>query len=456
MKPVVTVAEMQAIDADAPEPEDVLIARAGAAVARAALGMLGRGYGRRVVVVAGKGNNGADGRIAAQRLLQRGVVVTVIGAGEATRLPAADLVIDAAYGTGFRGSYDAPETAGAPVLAVDIPSGVAGDTGVAGEGAVRAARTVTFAALKPGLLFLPGQQHAGRIDLADIGLDVSRRHVDLVEDCDAAAWLPRRPRPAHKWQTAVCVVAGSPGMLGAPRLVSTGALRAGSGYVRLGVPGADLASLPAAEAVGLELPAAGWDANAREGLDRCRALVVGPGLGRSESTTAAVRALVAASPVPTVVDADGINAVGSVAELLRITSRRDAATIITPHDGEFTRLAGHPPGEDRIDAAEQLARETGAIVLLKGGTTVVASPEGRTLLAAAGSPRLATAGTGDVLSGVIGALLAQGVPALEAAALAAHVHGAASRRGFAIGLVAGDLPELIAGWLSEQLWEQHG
>jgi NAD(P)H-hydrate epimerase len=456
MKPVVTVAEMQAIDADAPEPEDVLIARAGAAVARAALGMLGRGYGRRVVVVAGKGNNGADGRIAAQRLLQRGVAVTVIGAGEATRLPAADLVIDAAYGTGFRGSYDAPETAGAPVLAVDIPSGVAGDTGVAGEGAVRAARTVTFAALKPGLLFLPGQQHAGRIDLADIGLDVSRRHVDLVEDCDAAAWLPRRPRPAHKWQTAVCVVAGSPGMLGAPRLVSIGALRAGSGYVRLGVPGADLASLPAAEAVGLELPAAGWDASAREGLDRCRALVVGPGLGRSESTTAAVRALVAASPVPTVVDADGINAVGSVAELLRITSRRDAATIITPHDGEFTRLAGHPPGEDRIDAAEQLARETGAIVLLKGGTTVVASPEGRTLLAAAASPRLATAGTGDVLSGVIGALLAQGVPALEAAALAAHVHGAASRRGFAIGLVAGDLPELIAGWLSEQLWEQHG
>jgi NAD(P)H-hydrate epimerase len=448
MKPVVTVAEMKAIDADAPEPEEVLIDRAGAAVCRAALRMLGGAYGRRVAVVAGKGNNGADGRTAAARLQRRGVRVTVVAAGELSRLPEGDLVIDAAYGTGFRGGYDAPDPGGAAVLAVDIPSGVSGDTGAAAEGAVRADRTVTFAGLKPGLLLGDGPDHTGDVEIADIGLDTSRRHIELLEDSEAAAWLPRRPRHAHKWQTALCVVAGSPGMLGAPRLVSSGALRAGSGYVRLGVPGADLAALPAQEAVGFALPETGWEVDARKALDRCRALVVGPGLGRRDETIAAVRALVAASPVPTVVDADGINAVGSAAELARLTAGRTQPVIVTPHDGEFARLAGHAPGDDRLAAAEDLARATGAIVLLKGSTTVVADPGGRTLLAAAGSARLATAGTGDVLSGIIGSFLAQGVPGLEAAALAAHVHGAASRDGHAIGLVAGDLPELVATWLS--------
>jgi NAD(P)H-hydrate epimerase len=452
MRPVVTVAEMQAIDAAAPEPEEVLIGRAGAAVARAALRMLGRAYGRRVVVVAGKGNNGADGRTAAARLRERGAAVTILDAASAPpTLPAADLVIDAAYGTGFRGDYDAPDPNGAPVLAVDIPSGVSGDSGVAAEGAARADRTVTFAALKPGLLLGAGPDHAGAVEVADIGLDPSGHHIDLVEDADAAAWLPARAREAHKWQAAVCVVAGSPGMLGAPRLVSAGALRAGSGYVRLGVPGADLAALPAEEAVGLALPATGWDRDARAALDRCRALVVGPGLGRSDSTTAAVRALVAASQVPTVVDADGLNAIGTAADLARLAAGREHPTIVTPHDGEFARLAGHPPGDDRLAAAAGLAMDTGSVVLLKGSTTVVASPDGRTLLATAGSARLATAGTGDVLSGVIGAFLAQGVPALRAAALAAHVHGSASRRGHAVGLLAGDLPELVAAWLSEHL-----
>jgi NAD(P)H-hydrate epimerase len=447
MKPVVTVAEMKAIDARAPEPEEVLIDRAGAAVARTALRMLGQGYGRRVVVVAGKGNNGADGRAAAVRLERRGVAVTVIAAGNTARLPEADLVIDAAYGTGFRGTYQAPDPGAAPVLAVDIPSGVPGDTGVAADGAARAARTVTFAALKPGLLFGAGPQHAGAVEVADIGLDVRARHIDLMEDADARL-VPMRPRDGHKWQTALCVVAGSPGMLGAPHLVATAALRAGSGYVRLGVPGADLARLPAQEAVGLALTERGWDVDALKALDRCRALVVGPGLGRNPDTVAAVRALVAASPVPTVIDADGINAVGNATELARLLRSRDRPTIVTPHDGEFARLVGRPPGDDRVGAAEHLAETSGAIVLLKGSTTVVAAPYGRTFLAAAGSARLATAGTGDALSGIIGSFLAQGVEAPEAAALAAHVHGAASRRGLAIGLVAGDLPELVAAWLS--------
>jgi ADP-dependent NAD(P)H-hydrate dehydratase / NAD(P)H-hydrate epimerase len=450
VRPVLTVAEMKAIDAEATEPVEALIGRAGTAVARAALAMMGGGYGHRVVVVAGKGNNGADGRAAAARLRRRGVRVTVLDAGaDLWRLPPSDLVIDAAYGTGFRGNYTSPDPGGAPVLAVDIPSGVSGDTGECSPSAVVADRTVTFAALKPGLLFGEGPARAGVVEVADIGLDVRRRHINLVEDADVASALPRRRRDAHKWQTAVCAVAGSPGMLGAARLVSVAALRAGSGYVRLCVPGAAIAALPASEAVGVDLPAEHWDVEALNALDRCRALAVGPGLGRSETTVAAVRRLVAGAPVPAVVDADALFAIGGRDELTRVASSRQEPTVVTPHDGEFARLAGDKPGADRIGAARDLARDSLAVVLLKGSTTVIAAPDGEVLLAAAGSPRLATAGTGDVLSGVIAAFLAQGLPALQAAALAAHVHGAAAGRGHAIGLVAGDLPDLVAGWLSE-------
>ena len=173
MIPVLTPAEMAAVDAAAPEPVEVLIERAGAAVAREALRLLGGAYGRRVVVLAGKGNNGADGRSAARRLERRGVRVEVIDAlGAPARLPGADLVVDAAYGTGFRGAYDAPEAGGTPVLAVDIPSGVDGTTGEAAGLVLAATRTVTFAALKPGLLFDPGRSLSGDVVVADIGLDV--------------------------------------------------------------------------------------------------------------------------------------------------------------------------------------------------------------------------------------------------------------------------------------------
>ena len=158
--------------------------------------------------------------------------------------------------------------------------------------------------------------------------------------------------------------------------------------------------------------------------------------------------LVASAPVPAIVDADGLNAIGSLDGLRKIVDKRDKPTVITPHDGELTRLAGAPPGPDRVAAARQAAARSGAIVLLKGSTTVVAEPGGRVLLSVSGTSSLATAGTGDVLSGVVGAFVAQGVPAWEAAALAAHVHGRAARQGHKVGLVASDLPELVAGWLS--------
>ncbi|MGI8686445.1 MAG: NAD(P)H-hydrate dehydratase [Acidimicrobiales bacterium] len=464
--PVLAPAEMKAVDAAAPEPVEVLVARAGSAVARAAERMLGGTYGRRVVVVAGKGNNGADGRWAAERLRRRGVGVVVVDAASAPAdLPPCDLVIDAAYGTGFRGSYVASRPpAGVPVLAVDIPSGVDGLTGEADDGAVRADVTVTFAALKPGLLLGDGPERCGRVDVVDIGLDTSGARMHLVEDGDVVARLPRRPRASHKWQSAVFVAAGSAGMAGAALLAGRSALRAGAGYVRLGVPGADPALLPLGELVGVPLPAEGWAEQALEAAERCRALVVGPGLGRDEATVADVRAFLAGARQPAVVDADGLAALGdtvagagppALVDASRLAAVGDAVPgvgraprVLTPHDGEYRRLCGSPPGPDRVAAVRALAARTGAVALLKGSTTVVAAPDGAVRFVTSGGPRLATAGSGDVLSGVVGAFLACGLDALDAASLGAHAHGAAAALGCERGLVAADIVELLPRWLS--------
>jgi len=459
MKPVVTVAEMQAVDADAREDvaEEVLVERAGTALATWALRLLGGSYGRRIVVIAGKGNNGADGKVAASRLRRRGASVQVIRADESpARIGAGgavDLVIDAAYGTGFRGTYRAPSVPpGVRVVAADIPSGVNGDTGEACGEPLRADLTVSFAALKPGLVQGDGPLLAGRVEVADIGLDVSRARVWVVEDEDVSRLLPGRERGAYKWQSAIAVVAGSPGMTGAAELCARGAYRAGAGMVRLGVPGADLSELGVTEAVGSALPAKGWAGPVLEVTKRCKTLVVGPGLGRDESTGEQVRRLVTEAEIPLVVDADGLFALGTGEEVAKVIRERKALSgpdvVLTPHDGEFARLTGAPPGADRIADARRFAEASGAVVLLKGPTTVVAAPDGRALLAMAGSPRLATAGTGDVLSGVIGAFLARGLEPLEAAALAAHVHARAAELGPVEGLVAGDVAELVARWLS--------
>ena len=447
MLPVVTPEEMAEIDRRAPEAVEVLIRRAGRAVARAAIEVMGGAYGRSVVVVAGKGNNGNDGRDAARRLRARGVRVRVLDAaavGPGERLDDCALVIDAAYGTGFRGEYVAPDPGDAPVLAVDIPSGVNGLTGAAGDGAVRAAATVTFAALKPGVLFEPGRALAGPVTLADIGLDCSQARVHLVEASDVEAWLPQRPADAHKWRSAVWIVAGSDGMHGAAALASGGAQRAGAGYVRLSSPGADLGGAAPVEVVRTELPRAGWDRSVLDGLDRFKALVVGPGLGTDAATAPSVQRVVHESTVPTVIDGDGLTALGK-----DIARHTHPLTVLTPHDGEYERLTGHPPGVDRIAAARSLATSTNATVLLKGPTTVVADAQGNVLLTTAGDARLATAGTGDVLSGIIGALLAQGVPPLRAAAAGAWLHGRAAALGSRRGLIAGDIIEQLPAVFDE-------
>jgi hydroxyethylthiazole kinase-like uncharacterized protein yjeF len=448
--PVVTPEEMAAVDAAAPEPVAVLIERAGAAVARAALELLGGGYGRRVVVLAGKGNNGADGRAAAVRLRRRGVRVIVVDALDAPAvLPPSDLVIDAAYGTGFHGEHHAPDPAGAPVLAVDIPSGVSGLTGEVGGRALQAVRTVTFAALKPGLVLAPGRALAGDVEVADIGLPVDGARVGLVQRDDVAAWLPARPPESHKWKAAVLVVAGSPGMTGAAHLAARAAQRAGAGMVRVGSPGIDDDPTRPTEAVGLALPAGDWATPVLAAAERFGALVLGPGLGTGDGVRTGVLAVLAGAALPVVVDGDGLTAVG--ADAAAVLAARPGPTVLTPHDGEFARLAGQAPAPDRIGSARDLAAATGAIVLLKGSTTVVAEPGGEVRIVTAGDARLATAGTGDVLSGVIGALLAQGVPALEAAAAGAWLHGRAGAHGPARGLVAGDLIGLLPAALAEVL-----
>jgi len=455
VQPVLSVAEMRAVDEEAQrtEPISALVERAGTAVAAAALSMLGGAYGKRVAVVAGPGNNGNDGRVAARRLSERGARAVVLDARQPPpALGGADLVIDAAFGTGFRGDYRAPDPAGAPVLAVDVPTGLGADNGAAGEGAVAAAATVTFGALKPGLLLGAGPGHCGQVTVREIGLplDAVEHTMALVEDADVAELVPPRRHDDHKWRSAVLVVAGSPGMYGAAAFVAHSAARAGAGMVRLGLPGADLAQLPAGEAVARPLPAREFGAAALEEIGRFGALVVGPGLGRSAPVTEAVRHLVSRAPLPTVLDADGLVALGGADEAAAVISARPGPTpvVLTPHAGEFAGLGGSDPAPDRIAAVRDLARRTGAIVLLKGSTTVVADPGGRVLLSTAGSSRLATAGTGDVLSGVLAAFIARGVPPFEAAALAAHVHGRAASLGRPEGLVAGDLPELVSDVLS--------
>jgi hydroxyethylthiazole kinase-like uncharacterized protein yjeF len=445
--PVLTPEEMKAVDRTAPEPVDVLVQRAGAAVGRAALKMLGGAYGRRVVVVAGKGNNGADGRVAAGWLRRRGVRVAVVDTAEQPdRLPACDLVIDAAFGTGFRGEYRAPDPGGAPVLAVDIASGVDGLTGEAGPDAVRATETVTFAALKPGL-FGAGFEHAGKVSVVDIGLDVSRSTIHLFEASDAHASIPDRRRDSHKWKSAIWIVAGSPGMTGAADMAARAAMRSGPGTVRLGIPGQPPGPrFP--EVVGRPLPAVGWDTDVVADLDRMKAVVLGPGLGRSDATVATIRRLLAVAKVPVVLDADALFALGSLDEPGRLLRKRPGPTVLTPHDGEFSRLAGCPPGPRRISAVRHLAFTTGATVLLKGSTTIVADPAGDVLLTMAGDARLATAGSGDVLAGVVGALLAQGMAPATAATTGAFVHGAAAGLGWRRGLVAGDILDLLPAVLN--------
>jgi hydroxyethylthiazole kinase-like uncharacterized protein yjeF len=453
MIPVVTPERMRRIDERAVAngiPLETLVERAGWGVARAAREMLGGTYGRRVVVVAGPGNNGADGRVAARFLRERGVRVTVLAAGELPAvLPEADLVIDAAYGTGFRGVWQ-PPMASCPVLAVDVPSGVDGLTGVAHGSPWKCERTVTFVAPKPGLYFHDGRRLSGRVDVVDIGLndivETESNDIGLVTRDDVRIGWPRRDADDHKWKHGALVVAGSPGMLGAASLASRAALRSGAGIVHLTTPGTNSERGVPTEVVSRPIAPLGWSADVLSAVaSRFRVLAIGPGLGRDPGTLDEARRVIASAALPIVVDGDALHAVD-----VDVVSRRPAPTVLTPHDGEFEVLTGAPPVVDRIAAAREAARRFQAVVLLKGPTTVVADPSGRVALVAHGDERLATAGSGDVLTGTITGALAGGAPPFDAAAFAAWVCAEAGRRCARHGTTASDLVDALP-WVLDDL-----
>ena len=440
-EPLYTAAEMRAAEErypGYPGSAGELMERAGAAVAAEVLRAFPEA--RRIAAVCGGGANGGDGRIAARILRESGRDVV-----ETDDPSNVDLVLDALFGTGFHGA-PRPEAAaaierinacGAPVVAVDVPSGVDASTGGTAGAAVDADLTVTFHARKVGLVVAPGRFHAGRVVVADIGLEAAPTAV--VRGTPALLdRVPRRGARDTKFSSgSLLVVGGAPGTTSAAALTATAAMRADAGYVTLAVPAA---ALPVAEALALEPVKRGFEwANAADSLEsdvaRSSALAVGPGLGRSDEARALVRTLLGTSSLPVVVDADGLFGLEP--------APRDAPTILTPHAGELARLlevesawvAAH-----RLEAAARAAERFGAVVLLKGADTIVCAPDGRTVVCDTGPSSLATAGTGDVLTGIVGAFLAKGLDAVDAAAAAAVAHGLAARAvPHQAGLVASDV-----------------
>lgn len=448
MRPIITPEEMRRVDEAVTEPLTSIIDRVGALVAMQAIDLLGGTYGRRVVVVAGPGNNGADGRAAAKHLTHRGVRCVLVEVGEPV-LPNCDLVIDAAFGTGLSRDYQAPTVPeGAMVLSVDIASGYDGLTGAALGVPFSADRTIVLGAMKPGNLFEPARSACGARTVVDIGLDstalISPGSYE-VEAADVAQWLPKRAAETHKWKAACWVLAGSPGMTGAADLTARGAQRGGASYVRLSSPGgvevatnAEIVTTPISAA--LETPE----------IDRFASMVIGPGLGRAAELTQPLFDLIGRAALPLVIDADALWHLG--ADRVRaqtVLQQRTIPAILTPHNGEFARLFGSVPVSDRIDAAQQAADEFGSVVLLKGATTVIAAPGDPAFVMADGDTRLASAGTGDVLAGLIGAFLASGLGPHHSASAGAFIHAKAATLGPNHGLIAGDLPNLIPSAIAE-------
>ena len=498
----VTAAEMRALDRWTivhGTPGRVLMERAGAGAARVLRERLRRPRGP-VVVVCGRGNNGGDGFVVARHLKRaripvevwlaadpadvRGDAAGMLAAWRKGRNPVHDLtapgrvdalcrrlgrsaaVVDALFGTGLNAPVgglaaeviDAMNGCGAPVLAIDMPSGLSADGGAPLGTAVRATVTATFGLPKIGQLVYPGVEHTGLLAVVDIGIPDAaiaavRPRTSLLETEEVGALLPPRPRNAHKGTFGhVLVVAGSRGKTGAALLAAEGAGRAGAGLVTLAVPD-DL--LPVFEGRVLEAMTvarprsdAGWDAL----LAGRSAVVCGPGLGVTDDSRALVADVIRRVRVPLVLDADGLNVVAGTS-LLR---ERPAPTIVTPHPGEMARLAGTENAavqRDRPAVARSFAAAEGVVVVLKGARTIIAAPDGGAAISPTGNPGMATGGTGDVLAGVVGALVAQGLAPFDAAAFGVFAHGAAgdavAARGGEVGLLARDvlaeLPATIAG-----------
>ncbi|MEW9546771.1 NAD(P)H-hydrate dehydratase [Nonomuraea sp. NPDC050783] len=436
-------------------PPGTLMQRAAAGLAAACAGLLGRVYGSRVVLLVGSGDNGGDALYAGERLARRGARVEAVLAGSKTHedglaallgaggratgpdprdaLERADLIVDGLVGIGVSGALREPyaglvaaaNAARAPVVAVDVPSGVDAGTGRVEGAAVRAQVTVTMGARKTGLLVDPGAACAGRVELVDIGLGPFLPDPDVaaLTDGDVDDLLPRPGKESDKYRRGVLgVLAGSDLYTGAAVLAVGGALRAGAGMVRYAGPAEPVAQVRAAwpEAVITRL-----DRPSIEDVGRVQAWVLGPGLGTGDWAHE-LAAQVLSTRLPVLVDADGLTVVARDRSLLF----RDAPTLITPHAGELARLIRAERADieaARLEHARAAAAELGVTVLLKGSTTVVAEESRPVRVNTTGTSWLATGGTGDVLSGLAGALMAQGLGPYDAGSCAAHLHGLAGR-----------------------------
>jgi len=497
-------AEMREIDRIATQelgvPALALMIRAGRAVADAATAMAAP-HGR-ILVVCGAGNNGGDGFAVARILRSAGRDVRVVAlappegmspvAGvmrheanevdvpiaDATAVPAmgaepGDVVVDAVFGIGLTRAPEGVAAAalsrinelrerGARVVAVDVPSGLSADTGHAPGVAVRADRTVTFAFPKKGLHVYPGAELAGEVELVDIGIPAAAAArvpvtAEVLTEDEARALVPSRGFQAHKGDAGrVMVVAGSPGRTGAANLALTGALRGGAGLVTLAAR-ADALPLALAgrpEAMSLTLPGQGalgrGDLAALVSLARdADVIVAGPGIPRGPETGPMIRDLLEKAQIPAVLDADALNALAEHPGLVGAVARW-SPVVMTPHPGEMARLLGTSVEEvqaDRLEVAQRKSREWGAVVVLKGAHTIVAHPDGVPSVIVTGNPGMATGGTGDVLAGLMGAMVASRIPLRDAARAAVWIHGragdlAARRRGQR-GLLAGDVAEAL-------------
>lgn len=477
LEPLPDAGAQRALDAWAIEQRGVpgleLMERAGAGLARLVERVVPEGL---IAVVCGHGNNGGDGFVAARLLREAGreVDVQLLGgsrelSGDARanceRLPGAPPrpfnpgslfevagVVDAVLGTGSSGAprgeaLDAVETMaaaaerGIPVVACDVPSGVDASTGEVAGPAVRAIATATFHAGKPGLWIAPGKRHAGEVEVVPIGIPqdgapvAAAARIGLIGAAVLGELAVRGPGDTKFDGGSVLVCGGSRGLTGAPSMAAMGAARAGAGYVTALVPAslelvfelrdAEVMSVGLADAGGAFVPGALEAALARCG--HAGALVLGPGIGRADGAFAFARELAARAPLPLLLDADGLNAHAGALDVL---AARGAPTVLTPHGGELARLLeidGDAVRTSRLACAREAARRAGAIVVLKGDDTLVADPGGRVAVSRGDAPALATAGTGDVLAGAIGALLARGVDPFTAACGGVELHRRAGR-----------------------------
>ena len=503
MQIVVTAAEMAALDRACQEqlglPALLLMENAGRGTADIARTMLGAPAGKRVLIVCGPGNNGGDGFVIARHLANAGAVITLWAVTARARisgdalvnltilekmggavtflenLPAAPcppphLIIDAMLGTGastpLRGLLAEMtgllNTLAVPILAVDLPTGVAADTGAVSGEAIQARATAVMARLKRGLLLSPGREHAGALHLVDIGMPPdwappAGPPVRRLEAADIAARLPHRAITAHKNSLgSVGIIAGSLGYTGAAVLAASAALRAGCGLCYLAAATSLLPLLapkltevitwPFADEIPGVLSEAAWP-EWSGAITARTALAVGPGLGQHPRTAALVHRLLREMHQPLVLDADGLTLCAGDLALLQ---HYPGTLILTPHPGEFSRLTGIPVRDllaDPLAAAGAWARQLGHILVLKGNPTLIAAPEGALYLNHTGNPGMATAGSGDVLTGLIAGLLAQGFAPLDAALCGVWLHGAAgdlaAEHKGEMGMIAGDLLETL-------------